>query len=115
MKPQDSTGPGQLPPAQAVATAGLVSYQPGAIVSRELVTRAQGRVVLFAFDAGQGLSEHTSPFEALVHGVEGAAEITVAGQPVRVAEGDLLLMPAGQPHALKALTRFKMILTLLRD
>ena len=111
MKP-DNQG---LPGAQAIKTAGLVNYQDGAIVSRELVRKPAGTVTIFAFDEGQGLSEHTAPFDALVQALEGEVEITIGGRPHRVAGGELMLLPAGQPHALKALTRFKMVLTMIRS
>jgi quercetin dioxygenase-like cupin family protein len=101
-------------PAQAVSVGGLVDYQSGSIVSREVVKGATGRVTLFAFDQGEGLSEHTSPFNALVQIIEGEAEITISSQPHHVKAGELILMPAQQPHALKALKRFKMILTMIR-
>lgn len=101
-------------PAQTINLASLVDYQSGSIVSREILKGATGRVTVFAFDAGEGLSEHTSPFNALVQIVEGEAEITIAGQTHRVAAGELILMPAQQPHALKAFKRFKMILTMIR-
>ncbi len=107
--------PPRLPPAQVTNTAGLVEYQSGSVVSREILKKPNGRVTLFAFDAEEGLSEHVSPFDALVQVLEGEAEITIAGKPHRVTGGELILMPAGQPHALKALKRFKMMLTLLRD
>jgi len=102
-------------PAQAAPIATLVDYQTGAIVSREIVKSATGRITLFAFDEGEGLSEHTSPFNALVQIIEGEAEIIISGQPHRVEAGELILMPAQQPHALKALKRFKMILTMIRS
>ncbi len=102
-------------PAQAVKARGLVVYQPGSIVSREIIKKTTGKVTLFAFDAEEGLSEHTSPFDALVEILEGEAEITIAGKPNRVAEGELILMPANQPHALRAVKRFKMILTMIRS
>lgn len=99
-----------------MAKAGeLVNYQDGAVVSREIVKKPAGNVTLFAFDEGQGLSEHTAPFDALAQVLEGEAEITIAGQPHRVAGGEMILMPAGQPHALKALARFKMMLTMIRS
>ncbi len=101
-------------PAQVANAASLVDYQSASVVSREIVRSATGRVTLFAFDEGEGLSEHTSPFNALVQVVEGEAEITVAGKPHSVKGGELILMPAQQPHALKALQRFKMILTMIR-
>jgi quercetin dioxygenase-like cupin family protein len=100
--------------AQPAAVAGLVNYQAGSIVSREIVKKPTGRVSVFAFEAGEGLSEHTSPFDALVHVLEGQAEITIAGQPHAVRAGELILMPATQPHALKAVQRFKMMLIMLR-
>ena len=92
----------------------LVDYQDGAIVSREVLKKTTGTVTLFAFDAGQGLSEHTAPFDALVQVVDGEAEITIAGKRHRVRAGELILMPANQPHALKAGQRFKMLLTMIR-
>ena len=101
-------------PAHPFKLAGLVAYQNGSVVSREILKGVAGRVTLFAFDEGEGLSEHTSPFNALVQIVEGEAEITISGQPHRVAAGELILMPAGQPHALAAVKRFKMILTMIR-
>ena len=92
----------------------LIEYQAGAIVSREVLKQKAGTVTLFAFDAGQGLSEHTVPFDALVQVLDGQAEITIAGKPHCVKAGEIILMPAGQPHALKAQQRFKMLLTMLR-
>jgi quercetin dioxygenase-like cupin family protein len=95
--------------------ADLASYQAGAIGSRIVLKRDAGSVTLFAFDAGQELSEHTTPYDALVQVVDGEAAITVAGRTYRVAAGETILMPAGQPHALKAVSRFKMLLTMLRS
>jgi len=92
----------------------LVAYQKGAIVSKTLVEKETGTVTLFAFDAGQALSEHTAPFDALVQVTDGRAEIRIAGIPCQVAEGDMLIMPAHKSHALKALTPFKMMLTMIR-
>lgn len=100
--------------AQCVRLADLASYQPEAIVSRQIAQAASGHVTLFAFDAGQGLSEHTAPFDALVHVLEGTAQVTVAGQTVSVGVGEAILLPAHQPHALMANERFKMVLTMLR-
>jgi quercetin dioxygenase-like cupin family protein len=96
------------------AVAEHVRYQDGAVVSREIVRTPAGSVTLFAFDEGQGLSEHTAPFDALVQVVDGEAEITISGKPHRVQGGEMILMPAGEPHALKALKKFKMILTMVR-
>ena len=102
-------------PAQALPIAELIDYQKGSVVSREIVKGANGKVTLFAFDQGEGLSEHTSPFNALVQGIEGEAKITISGKPNRVKAGEVILMPAGQPHALEAVERFKMILTMIRS
>ncbi len=102
-------------PAQAAKLNDLVDYQPGSIVSREIIRKNTGKVTLFAFDADEGLSEHTSPFDALAQIIEGEVEITIAGKPNHVGEGELILMPANQPHALKVLKRFKMILTMIRS
>ncbi len=95
--------------------ADMVSYQDGTVVSRILVKGKTGSVTLFAFAAGQELSEHTTPYDALVHIVDGEAAITVAGRPYHVREGETLLMPAHQPHALRAVARFKMLLTMIRS
>lgn len=93
----------------------LLSYQDRAVVSRMLVKNASGSVTLFAFDGEEGLSEHTAPYDALVIGVEGRAEITVAGVPHIVGEGDSLLMPANIPHAVKPLGGFKMLLVMIKE
>ena len=100
---------------KVVKAAELVNYQDGAVVSREIVKKPTGNVTIFAFDEGQGLSEHTAPFDALVQMVEGDAEIMISGQPHQLQGGEMILMPAGLPHALKALKRFKMILTMIRS
>ena len=84
-------------------------------MSRTLVNRSTGTITLFAFDDGQGLSEHTAPFDALAHLLEGEAEIVVSGKPLPTKAGDAVLMPANQPHSLKALTKFKMLLTMIRS
>ena len=101
--------------AQAARVAELVNYQDGAIVSREIVKKPTGTVTAFAFDDGQGLSEHTAPFDALVQVLEGEVEITISGKPHFLQGGELILMPANQPHALKAFKRFKMLLTMIRS
>jgi quercetin dioxygenase-like cupin family protein len=92
-----------------------VNYQEGAVVSRTLLSRPTGTVTLFAFDEGQGLSEHTAPFDALAHLLEGEAEIVVSGKLLPTQGGAAVLMPANQPHSLKAVTRFKMLLTMIRS
>ena len=103
------------PGSEAVRVSDLVHYQDGSTVSREIVKKPTGTVTAFAFDTEQGLSEHTAPFDALVHVLEGDAEISIAGKLHRLQSGEMILMPAGQPHALKALKRFKMILTMIRS
>jgi quercetin dioxygenase-like cupin family protein len=94
---------------------GMVGYQEGAVVSRTLVDKKSGTVTLFAFAQGQGLSEHTAPFDALVQLLEGEAEITVSGTPFRLGPGEVIVMPANEPHALRALRPFKMMLTMIRS
>jgi quercetin dioxygenase-like cupin family protein len=101
--------------AKAVNLAGLVEYQAGSVVSREVARKPTGTVTVFAFDAGQGLSEHTAPFDALVYLLDGEAEITIAGKPIVAKTGDMVIMPANQPHALKAVERFKMLLVMIRS
>lgn len=115
MNSQQPQSKHEMPIAEVVGLAGLVSYQEGAVVSRTLVHRPTGTVTLFAFDVGQGLSEHTAPFNALAHLLEGEAEIVVSGKPLRPTAGEAVLMPANQPHSLKALSRFKMLLTMIRS
>jgi quercetin dioxygenase-like cupin family protein len=105
----------EIPVAEVVRLIDLVNYQEGSVVSRTIVNRSAGTVTLFAFDEGQGLSEHTAPFDALAHILEGEAEIVVSGRPLLAQAGGAVLMPANQPHALKAVTRFKMLLTMIRS
>jgi len=101
--------------ARPSPAAGLIDYQAGAIVSREMIRRGTGTVTLFSFDRGQGLSEHTAPFDALVHVLDGRVELTIAGKAVLAKKGDIIILPAGKPHALKAVARFKMLLTMIRS
>ena len=100
--------------AQAVRLLDLIQYQPGSVVSRTLIDKSAGTVTLFAFDEGQGLSEHTAPFDALVYIFDGEAEITISGKSHLVKDGDMLIMPADEPHALKTLQRFKMLLVMIK-
>ena len=95
--------------------ADLVDYQDSAVVSREIVNKKTGTVTLFAFDEGQGLSEHTAPFDALVQLLDGKADITISGKTLRLKEGEIVIMAANQPHTLKAVKRFKMILPMIRS
>jgi quercetin dioxygenase-like cupin family protein len=104
-----------MPAGEAVNGLDFIQYQDDSVVSREIMKRNTGNVTLFAFDAGQGLSEHTSSFDALVHLLDGEAEIVISGKPLRAKAGDLVLMPAQQPHALKAVTKFKMLLMMIRS
>jgi len=101
--------------AQAVNLIDLVDYQEGSVVSRTIIDKKTGTVTLFAFDEGQGLSEHTAPFDALVYLLDGEAEIVISGKAVRLKKGEMVIMPANQPHALKATKRFKMILTMIKS
>ena len=92
----------------------LIAYQKGSVVSRTVIDKKTGTVTLFSFDKGQGLSEHTAPFDALVCVLDGEAEITISGNPLRLREGEMTIMPANKPHALKAVKRFKMLLVMIR-
>jgi quercetin dioxygenase-like cupin family protein len=105
----------EMPVGVALSPLELAGYQDGSVVSRVLLKRSGGSITFFAFDAGQGLSEHTAPFDAIAHIVEGEAEITISGKAVRVTSGAMVLMPANQPHALSASSRFKMLLTMIRS
>jgi quercetin dioxygenase-like cupin family protein len=101
--------------ARALRLTDLVNYQEGAVVSRTIVDKDTGTVTLFAFDEGQGLSEHTAPYDALVSLIDGEAEIVISGKAFHLKIGEMILMPANEPHALKAVKRFKMILTMIRS
>lgn len=92
----------------------IIDYQDNAIVSREILKKDSGTITLFAFDAGQGLSEHTAPFDAFVNIIDGQAEIIISGQVHQIKAGEMIVLPANQPHALKALERFKMLLIMLK-
>jgi len=93
---------------------GVIDYQPGSVVSKTLIDKKVGTITVFAFDEGQGLSEHTAPFDAFVNILDGEAEITISGEPFSVAAGQTLIMPAHEPHALKAVKPFKMMLVMIR-
>ncbi|NIN72470.1 MAG: cupin domain-containing protein [Gemmatimonadetes bacterium] len=93
----------------------MIDYQEGSVVSRTLVKKKTGTVTLFAFEKDEGLSEHTAPFDALVVVLDGAAEVTVSGVASRVRQGEMVLLPAGEPHAVAAVERFKMMLTMIRS
>jgi quercetin dioxygenase-like cupin family protein len=100
--------------ARAVPLAGLVGYQDGAIVSREVVSQPTGTVTAFAFDEGEQLSEHTAPFDAMVIDLDGEGDITIGGEAHRLGPGEMIIMPAGVPHAVRAATRFKMLLVMIK-
>jgi len=100
---------------QAIRLIDLADYQEGSIVSRTVIDKKMGTVTFFAFDAGQGLSEHTTPFDALVYLLDGEAEIIISGKPIRLKDGEMVIMPANQPHALRATKSFKMILTMIKS
>ena len=100
--------------AQVIKPAALADYQEDSIVSRVLLKQEKGSVTFFAFDQGQELSEHTAPFDALVQVLEGRAEVIIAGHSHQLQAGEMIIMPANRPHALKAPERFKMLLTMIR-
>ena len=93
----------------------LITYQEGSVVSKTLIDKKTGTVTIFAFDANQGLSEHTAPFDALVYIFDGEAEVNISGKPLRVKKGELTIMPGNEPHALTAISRFKMALIMIRS
>lgn len=111
---QSHSNVGRIPAAQAVDLLRLVEYAEGAIVSRTIAENDAGTLTLFAFDAGQGLSEHSTPFDAIVQILEGEGELTIGGNTFRAATGQLVVMPANLPHAVRAPKRFKMLLTMFR-
>lgn len=105
----------QKPDASSVLTLkDLAQYQNRSVVSREIIQKPTGTMTVFAFDKGEGLSEHTAPFDAAVYILEGEAEIRIDGKPYSVKEGEMIIMPAHKPHALRAVTRYKMLLVLIR-
>jgi quercetin dioxygenase-like cupin family protein len=112
---QNKNAPGEFPTATAQPLCHLVEYAPGAVVSRTLAKGATGTLTLFAFDKDEGLSEHSAPFDAWVQLLDGRATLTIGGKPVEAVAGDLVLMPANVPHAVKATDRMKMLLTMFRE
>ena len=99
---------------QVLALKKMIEYQDGSVVSKEIIKKETGTVTLFAFDKGQGLSEHTAPFDALVNIIDGQAEVTISGKPFIVKEGKIITMPANKPHSLKAAEKFKMLLVMIK-
>ena len=100
---------------QPIKLVDLADYQKGSVVSRTIIDKKTGTATFFAFDEGQGLSQHTAPFDALVYLLDGEAEIVISGKPFYLKGGEMVIMPANEPHALKAITRFKMVLTMIRS
>ena len=96
-------------------TADLIEYQDGSVVSREIIKKDTGTVTIFAFDKGEGLSEHMAPFDAMVQIIDGKAEITISGNKNILETGEMIIMPANEPHALTALEKYKMVLTMIRS
>jgi len=92
----------------------MVNYQDGSVVSKEIIKKEAGTVTLFAFDKGQGLSEHTAPFDALVNILDGQAEVKISGEPFMVKAGEMIIMPANKPHSVQATESFKMLLVLIK-
>jgi quercetin dioxygenase-like cupin family protein len=101
--------------AKTLKVEDLIEYQEGAVVSKEIIRKGTGTVTIFAFDKGEGLSEHTAPFDAMVQVIDGKAEITISGSKNILEKGDMIIMPANESHALHAIERFKMILTMIRS
>ena len=100
--------------AQSIKMNSLAEYQEGSIVSRTLIDKKAGTVTFFAFDEGQGLSEHVAPYDALVNVIDGEAEVALSGKIYRVKEGEMIILPANKPHALKAIRKFKMMLIMIK-
>ncbi len=101
--------------AQAVNLADLIDYQAGSVVSRTIIDKKAGTVTLFAFDESQGLSEHTAPYDAMVYVLDGEAEVIISGKPIRLKKGESTMMPANEPHALSSVTKFKMLLIMIKS
>ena len=100
---------------KALKAKDLIGYDRGSVVSRAIIKKETGSVTIFSFDAGEGLSEHTAPFDAMVNILDGEAEIIISGKPHNVKAGEFIIMPADKPHALKAVKRFKMVLIMIRS
>jgi quercetin dioxygenase-like cupin family protein len=114
VKNQNSENTGKLV-AQATNLVSLIDYQEGSIVSRTIIDKEAGTVTVFAFDEDQGLSEHTAPYDALVYLLDGEANVVISGKHIRLKKSEMTIMPANEPHTLKAVTRFKMLLTMIRS
>ncbi len=106
---------GKVSAEEVIHLSNAVDYQKGSIVSRTIVDKKTGTITLFAFEEGQGLSEHSAPFDALVYVMDGQAEILISGKPFQLNEGEMIIMPANKPHAVKAIKKFKMLLIMIRS
>ena len=115
MSSSSAANPSENLTSKVIPMSGMVAVQPGAVVSRTVVSKKAGTVTLFAFDKGQGLSTHSAPYDAMVWILEGEAEIAIDGQPLQAKTGDMVLMPANRPHALNALRPFKMALVMIKE
>jgi quercetin dioxygenase-like cupin family protein len=104
-----------MEPGKKGALSDLVSFEPGSVVSRTIVQRRAGTVTAFAFDEGEELSEHTAAYDALLAVLDGEAAVTISGVVIEMKKGEAMILPAGKPHAVKAVTRFKMLLTMIRE
>ncbi len=111
----DTKREGELSAAQVFPLVDLIAYQEGSVVSRTLLDKAAGTLTLFAFGAGQGLSEHQAPFDAFVYILDGAASVSVSGTNHDLVAGDMIVLPANKPHALRATARFKMLLAMIKS
>jgi quercetin dioxygenase-like cupin family protein len=109
---ENSTQIGDM--THALRLKDIAAYQEHSVVSREIIRKPSGTMTVFAFDKGEGLSEHTAPFDAAVYLLEGEAEIRIDGKPYSVKEGEMIIMPANKPHALKAVTSYKMLLVMIK-
>ncbi|MBU6431403.1 MAG: cupin domain-containing protein [Patescibacteria group bacterium] len=101
--------------AQAINPSDLIAYQDGSVVSREIIKKTNGSITVFAFDENEGLSEHTAPYDAILHVLEGEAEVKLSGKSHLLKEKEVIIMPAGEPHSVKALRKLKMLLTMIRS
>ena len=101
--------------AQPANLNSLIAYQEGSVVSRTIIDKKAGTVTIFAFDKGEGLSEHTTPYDALVYIIDGEAEVTISGKPIRLKKDEATIMPANESHALSAVTKFKMLLVMIKS
>jgi quercetin dioxygenase-like cupin family protein len=115
MSEKKKSSPVNVLMSKALGLAGLVDYQDGAVVSKTIIKKKTGTVTVFAFAKGEGLSTHSAPFDALVQILDGEAKITIAGKSLKVGKGEMVIMPANKPHALKALKPFKMMLVMVKS